>query len=110
MIDSLPGRHPLPVYPLDAQPGARAGGERWMSALTRLARLALRALAVLCAVTLGAGVSVARMLPARLALFQLPRLKAAAPARPGLPPPAATGIPAARAGPPAPAPGPDRPL
>lgn len=46
--------------------------------VSRLHRLALLSLALLCACTIGAGAAVARMLPARLALFDLPSVAARA--------------------------------
>ena len=42
--------------------------------MNRLARLTALTLALLCLFTIGAGVAVARLLPARLALFQLPQI------------------------------------
>jgi D-alanyl-D-alanine carboxypeptidase/D-alanyl-D-alanine-endopeptidase (penicillin-binding protein 4) len=55
--------------------------------VNRLARMTVLTTALLCLFTIGAGAAVARLLPARLALFQLPEVSPAglAGARPGLP-------------------------
>jgi serine-type D-Ala-D-Ala carboxypeptidase/endopeptidase (penicillin-binding protein 4) len=44
--------------------------------MNRLARMAVLTLALLCLFTIGAGVAMARLLPARLALFQVPAVSA----------------------------------
>ena len=61
--------------------------------MSRLHRLALLSVALLCAVTIGAGASVARMLPGRLALLRVPGVAAAALAAPEPVLRAATGVP-----------------
>jgi len=53
---------------------ARVVCEQRREWLNRLARMAALTLALLCLFTIGAGAAVARMLPARLALFQLPEV------------------------------------
>lgn len=50
--------------------------------VSRLHRLALMSIALLCALTIGAGMAVAHMLPGRLALFEVPRVAARALAAP----------------------------
>jgi D-alanyl-D-alanine carboxypeptidase len=59
--------------------------------VNRLARMGAATLALLCAFTIGAGVAVARLLPARLALFQMPQVSAARLPTPGPALLAATG-------------------
>src|SRR5450755_2349232 len=51
--------------------------------VSRLRRMALLSLALLCVFTIGAGTAVARMLPARLALFRVPQVAGRALAAPG---------------------------
>jgi serine-type D-Ala-D-Ala carboxypeptidase/endopeptidase (penicillin-binding protein 4) len=59
--------------------------------VSRLRRMALLSLALLCVFTIGAGTAVARMLPARLAEFQVPQVVGRALAGPGPVLRAATG-------------------
>lgn len=61
--------------------------------MNRLARMAAATLALLCVFTIGAGAAVARLLPARLALFQLPQVSGSGLAAAGSALPAATGSP-----------------
>jgi D-alanyl-D-alanine carboxypeptidase/D-alanyl-D-alanine-endopeptidase (penicillin-binding protein 4) len=63
--------------------------------VNRLARTAAVTLALLCAFTIGAGAAVARLLPPRLALFQMPQVAAARPAATGQTLPGASGSPRA---------------
>ncbi len=64
--------------------------------MNRLARMAVATLAVLCLFTVGAGVAVARMMPARLALFRVAEVSGAGVRPPGGSLPAATGSLSAR--------------
>ncbi len=66
--------------------------------MNRLARMTALTVALLCLFTIGAGAAVARLLPARLALFQMPRVSAAGLARSGSALPGATGSPSAGRG------------
>jgi serine-type D-Ala-D-Ala carboxypeptidase/endopeptidase (penicillin-binding protein 4) len=66
--------------------------------VNRLARMIALTLALLCLFTIGAGAAVAHLLPARLALFQMPSVSAASLARPGAALPGASGSPALRGG------------
>jgi serine-type D-Ala-D-Ala carboxypeptidase/endopeptidase (penicillin-binding protein 4) len=66
--------------------------------VNRLARMAVLNLALLCAFTIGAGAAVAHLLPARLALFQLPQVSARGLAAPGQGLPAAGWSPAGTSG------------
>jgi len=61
--------------------------------VNRLARMVVLTLALLCAFTIGAGAAVARLLPPRLALFQMPEVSGAGLAAPGATLPAASGSP-----------------
>lgn len=51
--------------------------------MNRLARMMALTVALLCLFTLGAGAAVARLLPARIAWFQMPHVSVRAPAGPG---------------------------
>jgi D-alanyl-D-alanine carboxypeptidase/D-alanyl-D-alanine-endopeptidase (penicillin-binding protein 4) len=66
--------------------------------VNRLARMMALTLALLCLFTIGAGAAVARLLPPRLALFQLPTISAKGLASPGTVFRAATGSPSAGSG------------
>ncbi len=66
--------------------------------MNRLARMMALTLALLCLFTIGAGAAVARLLPPRLALFELPTISARGPASPGTVLRGATGSPAAGSG------------
>jgi D-alanyl-D-alanine carboxypeptidase/D-alanyl-D-alanine-endopeptidase (penicillin-binding protein 4) len=66
--------------------------------VNRLARMMALTLALLCLFTIGAGAAVARLLPPRLALFELPTISARGPASPGTVLRGATGSPAAGSG------------
>src|SRR5258707_4327583 len=66
--------------------------------VNRLARMMAPTLALLCLFTIGAGAAVARLLPPRLALFELPTISARGPASPGTVLRCATGSPAAGSG------------
>ncbi|HEX9064733.1 MAG TPA: D-alanyl-D-alanine carboxypeptidase, partial [Streptosporangiaceae bacterium] len=57
--------------------------------MNRLARMMALTLALLCLFTIGAGAAVARLLPPRLALFELPQVAARTPRGPGTLPAAA---------------------
>jgi len=59
--------------------------------VNRLARLVVLTLALLCLFTIGAGAAVVRLLPARLALFQMPRVAGPPLVAPGATLPAASG-------------------
>ena len=59
--------------------------------MNRLARLVVLTLALLCLFTIGAGAAVVRLLPARLALFQMPRVAGPPLVAPGATLPAASG-------------------
>ena len=61
--------------------------------MNRLARMMALTLALLCLTVIGAGIAVAHLLPARLALFQMPRLSDARLARPGPSLPGVSGAP-----------------
>ncbi len=66
--------------------------------MNRLARMMALTLALLCLFTIGAGAAVARLLPPRLALFQLPTIWAKGLASPGTVLRGATGSPSAESG------------
>jgi len=66
--------------------------------VNRLARMMALTLALLCLFTIGAGAAVARLLPPRLALFQLPTIWAKGLAGPGTVLRGATGAPSAESG------------
>lgn len=66
--------------------------------MNRLARMMALTLALLCLFTIGAGAAVARLLPARLALFQLPTISARSLASPGTVLRGATGSPSSGSG------------
>jgi serine-type D-Ala-D-Ala carboxypeptidase/endopeptidase (penicillin-binding protein 4) len=66
--------------------------------VNRLARMMALTLAVLCLFTIGAGAAVARLLPPRLALFQLPTISARGLASPGTVLRGAGGAPSAGSG------------
>jgi len=51
--------------------------------VNRLARMMVLTLALLCLFTIGAGAAIARLLPPRLALFEMPQVRAAGLAGPG---------------------------
>lgn len=61
--------------------------------MNRLARMMALSLAVLCLFTIGAGAAVARLMPPRLALFELPTISGHGVARPGKVLHASTGAP-----------------
>jgi serine-type D-Ala-D-Ala carboxypeptidase/endopeptidase (penicillin-binding protein 4) len=63
-----------------------------------MARMIAATLALLCLLVIGAGAAVAHLLPARLALFQMPRISAAGLARPGAALPGASGAPSSGRG------------
>jgi D-alanyl-D-alanine carboxypeptidase/D-alanyl-D-alanine-endopeptidase (penicillin-binding protein 4) len=63
--------------------------------VNRLARMMALTLGLLCLFTLGAGAAVARLLPPRLALFEMPRVSAAGLAKAGAALAGATGSPSA---------------
>ena len=65
--------------------------------MNRLTRMAVATLALLCVFTIGAGAAVARLLPARLALFQLPQISGGGVVTPGSGLPAASGSPLTKA-------------
>jgi D-alanyl-D-alanine carboxypeptidase len=65
--------------------------------VNRLTRMAVATLALLCVFSIGAGVAVARLLPARLALFQLPQISGGGVVTPGSALSAASGSPLAKA-------------
>jgi len=66
--------------------------------VNRLARMMALTLALLCLTVIGAGIAVAHLLPARLALFQMPRLSDARLARPGPSLPGDSGAPPSAGG------------
>ncbi len=66
--------------------------------MNRLARMMVLTLALLCLFTAGAGAAVARLLPPRLALFEMPQVRQAGVARPGAVLRGATGSPPAGRG------------
>jgi serine-type D-Ala-D-Ala carboxypeptidase/endopeptidase (penicillin-binding protein 4) len=66
--------------------------------VNRLARVMALTLALLCLFTIGAGAAVARLLPPRLALFQLPTISAGRLASPGTVLRGASGAPSAGSG------------
>ncbi len=66
--------------------------------MNRLARMMALTLALLCLFTIGAGAAVARLMPSRLALFQLPSVSGHGLARPGKVLRAATGSPSTGSG------------
>jgi serine-type D-Ala-D-Ala carboxypeptidase/endopeptidase (penicillin-binding protein 4) len=66
--------------------------------VNRLARMLALALALLCLFTIGAGAAVARLMPHRLALFQLPAVSGHGLARPGKALRATTGSPSGGSG------------
>ena len=66
--------------------------------MNRLARMMALTLALLCLFTIGAGAAVAKLLPARLTLFEMPRVSAAGLARSGSALPGAPGSPPAGRG------------
>src|SRR5579859_2217812 len=71
---------------------ACGGGERTVNRPARMmARMMVASLALLCVFTIGAAAAVAHLLPARLALFQMPRVSGAGLAKPGPALPGATG-------------------
>jgi serine-type D-Ala-D-Ala carboxypeptidase/endopeptidase (penicillin-binding protein 4) len=61
--------------------------------VNRLARMMALTLALLCLTVLGAGIAVAHLLPARLALFQMPQVSGRGVTRPGPSLPGASGAP-----------------
>ncbi|HEX6930535.1 MAG TPA: D-alanyl-D-alanine carboxypeptidase/D-alanyl-D-alanine-endopeptidase [Streptosporangiaceae bacterium] len=66
--------------------------------MNRLARMMALTLALLCLFTIGAGAAVARLMPHRLALFELPAVAGHGLARPGVVLRAATGRPSGGSG------------
>ncbi len=66
--------------------------------MNRLARMMALTLALLCLFTIGAGAAVARLMPHRLALFQLPDVSGHGLARPGRALTATTGAPSGGSG------------
>src|SRR5215831_16821791 len=68
----------------------RGGGERTVN---RLARMMALTLALVCLTVIGAGIAVAHLLPARLALFQMPQVSGAGLATPGPSLPGDSGVP-----------------
>src|SRR5258708_22687359 len=66
--------------------------------VNRLARMMALTLALLCLFTIGAGAAVARLLPPRLALFQLPTICAMGLASPATVVRGPTGSPSAESG------------
>src|SRR5258707_8554571 len=79
-------------------PGEGPASGEGEQTVNRLARMMALTLALLCLFTIGAGAAVARLLPPRLALFQLPTIWAMGLASPGTVLRGATGSPSAESG------------
>jgi D-alanyl-D-alanine carboxypeptidase len=86
------------MYTLGDSACRRTGIWQRRATVNRLARMMAVILALLCLFTIGAGAAVARLMPERLALFELPAISGHGLAKPGKTLRAATGSPATSPG------------